>query len=218
MRNSYCSVITIAQQKGGVGKSTVASHLAIALAQKRNKVALIDSDPQSSLTEWYKIRESKFGEDYTNIYFSSVAGWKINSEINSLKRDYNYIVIDTPPHIETDAKTAIRAADMVIVPVQPSPTDIWATKATIDLAENEAVPCYILLNRVNNNSKLSKEVLKQFKHVFKTQLGNRVVFSYSLSEGKVVTETQPKSPAASEIKCLISEILSKLKKVQEQAA
>jgi chromosome partitioning protein len=122
-----CTIITIAQQKGGAGKTTIAAHLGVALAQKRNRVAVIDIDPQGSLKHWYNIRAEKFGEEYTGIYFSATAGWKINSEIMSLKRNYDFIIIDSPPHTETDAKSVMRVADLVIVPVQPSPTDLWAT-------------------------------------------------------------------------------------------
>lgn len=63
------TVLTIAQQKGGAGKTTLASHLAIALCQKRNKVAVLDIDPQGSLSHWYHIRSERFGEEYTGIFF-----------------------------------------------------------------------------------------------------------------------------------------------------
>jgi chromosome partitioning protein len=214
MKTKGC-VITIAQQKGEAGKTTLAIHLAVALSQKRNKVAIIDADPQSSLQNWYNIRAERFGEDYTGVYFSSIAGWKINTELPKLKREFDYIIVDSPPHIETDAKSAIRAADLVLIPLQPSPADLWATKATTALAKAEGIPCYLLLNRVPHNSKFVDNVYKEHKNVLRAKLGNRVAFVSCLSEGKCVTETQPKSVAAEDIKALVSELSSILNAIEK---
>ena len=104
-------IITIAQQKGGAGKTTLAAHIAIALNQKQNRVNMVDIDPQSSLKHWFSIRAQRFGDDYTGIHFTATAGWKINSEIVNLRNKFDFIIIDSPPHTETDAKAAIRAAD-----------------------------------------------------------------------------------------------------------
>jgi chromosome partitioning protein len=210
MKKKGC-VITVAQQKGGVGKTTISAHLAVALSQKRNKVAVIDVDPQGSIKHWYNLREDRFGEDYTGLYFFSISGWKINSELSNLQQEYDYIIVDSPPHIETDAKAVIRVADLVIIPVQPSPADLWATKASVALATNEKIPYKLLLNRVPHNSKFAEDVTKEYpKNIFKTQLGNRVAFMSCLAEGKCVTETQPKSAAAEEMKSLVTEVSSML--------
>jgi chromosome partitioning protein len=210
------SVITIAQQKGGAGKTTIAAHLAVALMQKRNKVAIIDIDPQGSLTEWHRIRAEKFGEEYTGLYFSSTAGWRINSEIMNLKRDFDYIIIDSPPHMETEAKSAIRAANLILIPIQPSPTDLWATKATIDLAEKEHIPYHIIMNRVTPNSKLAIDIQKKLNNPQSSNLGNRVAFATCMMEGKTVTETQPNGAAAEEIKQLVNDVAKKFKKKQDE--
>jgi chromosome partitioning protein len=211
-------VITIAQQKGGAGKTTLAAHIAIALNQKQNRVSMVDIDPQSSLKHWFNIRAQRFGDDYTGIHFTATAGWKINTEILNLRNKFDYIIIDSPPHTETDAKAAIRAADLLIIPIQPSPTDFWATKATIDLAKKEKIPYMVVLNRVTPNSKLAEGIRKQLDNVSSKFLSNRVAFASCMLEGKCVTETQPKGPAAAEIKALVNEILKRFPKEAEKEA
>lgn len=209
-------VITIAQQKGGAGKTTLAAHLAVAWSQRGKRVAVVDVDPQGSLTNWHKIRESKFGVGYTGINFSSLSGWRVGSEVSRLKRSHDIIIIDSPPHTDTEARTAIRNADLLLVPVQPSPTDLWATKATLDIAETEKVPVRVVLNRVSANSKLAATIAKELNNLAKSHLGNRVLFASSLLEGKSVTELAPASPAAQEIKALAEEIFSLFKDEQEE--
>src|ERR1700730_4414510 len=112
-------VITIAQQKGGAGKTTVAAHLAVAWSQRGKRVAIVDIDPQGSLTHWHKIREERFGDGYTGVTFAALCGWRVGSEIARLRRNHDIIIIDSPPHTETEARTAIRSADFIVVPVQP---------------------------------------------------------------------------------------------------
>jgi len=213
-------VVTVAQQKGGAGKSTVTAQLAIAWSMRRLRVAVIDIDPQGSLTHWHKLRSERFGEGYTGITFSTVSGWRIGSEIARLKRNHDVILIDSPPHVETEARTAIRQADLVLVPVQPSPTDLWATKATLDIAMAERVPVKVVLNRVLPNSKLAGAIAGELKHLAKTTLGNRVVFASSLMEGATVLELQPNSPASMEIKGLAEELSAflKLEELEEEQA
>lgn len=200
-------VITIAQQKGGAGKTTLAAHLAVAWSQRGRRVAAIDVDPQGSLTQWHAIREQRFGEGYTGINFSAISGWRVGSEVARLKKSHDIVIIDSPPHTETEARTAIRNADLILVPVQPSPTDLWATKATLELAMAEKIPLKIVLNRVAANSRLAGIIAAELPQLSPNTLGNRVIFAASLLEGRGVTEVEPNSPAAKEIKALAEEIL-----------
>lgn len=201
-------VITVAQQKGGAGKTTVAAHIAVALSQKGNRVAIVDIDPQGSMSYWHNIREQALGEGYTGLSFTSVSGWRVASEISRLKKSVDYIVVDSPPHTETEARTAIRGADLVVIPVQPSPTDLWATKATLELAKAERVPVKVVMNRVPANSRLAAMIAAELPELSETTLGNRVLFASSLMEGRCATEIDPGSIAAKEIKSLVAEIIA----------
>ncbi len=200
-------VITVAQQKGGAGKTTLAAHIAVALAQKGNRVAVLDIDPQGSLTYWHKIREDRLGEGYTGLTFNALSGWRVASEISRLKKTCDFIIVDSPPHTETEARTAIRSADLVVLPVQPSPTDLWATKATLDVAKNEKVPVKVVMNRVPANSRLAATIAAELPELAETTLGNRVLFASSLMEGRTATEMDPSSVAANEVKALVKELL-----------
>lgn len=209
-------VITVAQQKGGAGKTTVAAHLAVALVQKGRRVAIIDIDPQGSLSHWHRIREERFGEGYTGLSFASVSGWRVASEVSRLKRNHDYIIIDSPPHTETEARTAIRSADLLVIPVQPSPTDLWASKATVELARAERIPVKVLLNRVSANSKLAQTIAAELEDLAETTLGNRVLFAAALLEGRSATEVDPSSAASAEIKSLVKELISLLEQETEE--
>lgn len=212
---SMAKIITIAQQKGGAGKTTVAACLAISLMQTGKRVVIFDIDPQGSLTFWYNIREQKYGKGYTGITFITSTGWRLPTVISQYKDKYDYILIDSPPHTETESKAAIRIADIVVVPMQPSPTDLWATKATLTFSKNEQKLVKILLNRYNPASKVAKELVAKLSDVFTSHIGNRVAFVSCLIHGMGVTEYDPASSAALEIKNLTEEVLSLLEpKVQ----
>lgn len=201
-------VLTIAQQKGGAGKTTVTAHLAVCLSQRGFRVAVIDIDPQGSLTRWHGLREERYGEDFTGISFAALSGWRVGSEISRLRRNHDFILIDSPPHTETEARTAIRNADLVMIPVQPSPTDLWATQATVDLAGTDNIPARVLLNRVPPKAKLNETIARELPETMQTRLGNRVIFASTLLEGRGVTESAPSSPAALEVKNLVTEVLN----------
>ncbi len=203
-------IITIAQQKGGAGKTTIAAHLAVAFSQQGKRVAVIDIDPQGSLTQWHKIREKKFGEGFTGLQFSAISGWRLPNEIDRIRSNIDVVIIDSPPHTQAETKTAIRVADFVIIPAQPSPTDLWATVETVKIVTEERIPHRILMNRAVLNSKLLKDIEKQFSSVMDAKIGNRISFASSMLEGRTVTETAPSSPASDEIKSILKEISAML--------
>lgn len=204
-------VITIAQQKGGAGKTTVAAHLAVAWAQSgKRKVAIVDIDPQGSLTQWYKVRADVLGDDNTSLTFAAISGWRVRSEIDRLKHTHDIIVVDSPPHTDAEARTAIRAADLVVIPLQPSPMDVWATSATIQICKQERVPVKMVLNRVHPQAKLTQAISGEMVGLAGSRFGNRVIFAGSLLHGLGVTEADRNSTAAEEVRALGKEILDYL--------
>ncbi|MEM9205298.1 MAG: ParA family partition ATPase [Pseudomonadota bacterium] len=204
-------IITIAQQKGGAGKTTLSAHLAVAWSKRRNtSVAILDTDPQGSLGQWFEARETALGDEKTGLVFKTASGWGARREARYLARDFDVVVVDTPPKADTDAKPAIEAADHIVVAIQPSPIDLWATKSTLELADGEKTPVTIVLNRVPPRAALTAEMISAMteygKRIAKTQVGNRVAFAATMRHGLTVLEVGRANKAADEIAALAKEL------------
>jgi chromosome partitioning protein len=208
-------VITIAQQKGGAGKTTLAAHLAIAWAGQGRRVALVDIDPQGSLAAWHALRAERLGNGRTGLDFAAITGWRTAAEVERRAGNHDIVVVDSPPHAETEAKLAIRAANLVILPVQPSPMDVWATRPTLDLAAQEKVPALLVLNRVPPRANLTETMLAKLAElgaiVAEARIGNRVALATALAEGLGITEAAASSRAAEEITAVAAEIARRAK-------
>jgi chromosome partitioning protein len=200
--------ITVAQQKGGAGKTTIAVNLAVAWAGQGRRVAVVDIDPQGSLTRWFAARTATLGDP--GLTHVQITGWRTQREVERLLGSHDVVVIDSPPHAETEAKIAVRAASLVLVPVQPSPMDVWATEPTLALAKAEGRPMLLVLNRVPSRTRLADALAGAIEGlgvpVAATQLGNRTGYAAAMMDGLGVSEGG-RNKAADEIMALAREVL-----------
>jgi len=205
-------VITIAQRKGGAGKTTLAAQLAVAWLRQGLRIALLDIDPQASLAAWVDLRRSRLGAEAVGFEFASLPGWRAAQWIEDRARSADLVVIDCPPHAETEAQIAVRAAGLVLIPVQPSPLDLWATAATLKMARDERRRALIVLNRVPPRSGLTDEIAAELAGagapLAAARIGNRVALARAMALGLGVTESAGAGTtlAANEINALAEEI------------
>jgi chromosome partitioning protein len=203
-------VVAVAQQKGGSGKSTIAANLAAVLAAEGRRVALLDTDPQGSVTRWHEERQRHAGGKAAPLLFDRPSGWRVPTTLDRLRRDQDVVILDTPPHAGTDAKVAIRSADLVLMPLQPSPADLWASTDTRRLALEERRPLWAVLNRVPAQGKMRDKVVEALAllevPLLEERLGNRAQFGAAFLDGLSVTEAAPRSTAAAEMRALTAAI------------
>lgn len=203
-------VITVAQQKGGSGKTTIAANLAVAYARAGHSVALLDTDPQGSLGRWFMARRERGDE---GLGFSTASAWGVSYECDKLRKTFDFVIVDTPPKVDADLRPALRESDLVLVPVAASQVDVWATESVLDLARRENRPVMIVLNRAKQGTRVLDEVGKSLES-FETlraaaMLGNRVAYAETLGQGRSVLE-RGRGAWTDEIEALADEILAVL--------
>lgn len=214
-------VITVCNQKGGSGKTTISMHVAGTLA-KKNKVLVIDADRQSTATRWAA------SADDANPFRASVVGLsaaetKVHREVQKFVDDYDYIVIDCPPAADSPVpQSALLISDLALVPVIPSPVDIWAAIGIKQIIENVAsindeLKARIVINQCQPNTSLAREVIELLPEfgieICQTELRQRVAYRQAAAFGSTVHDLGIKAQAASsEINSLVDEIVRILKK------
>jgi len=205
-------VIAVAQQKGGAGKTMLAAQLAVAFAESM-RVAVLDIDPQASLTIWGRLRESA-PKALNSITCVATAGWRLTTELDRLTAAHDLVLVDTPPVIDTDARRAIRAADLVLVPLNPSPPDLWAAEGTLKLAAEEKRKIALVFNRAPAASRLRKrleaEIAARGILLLPTALSNRAGYANAFADGLGVTEAGPATQAAEELRALADAVMAAL--------
>ena len=202
-------VVTLAQQKGGSGKTTVAANLAVALAGRGLKVAMVDTDPQGSLGRWFLARRARPGG--AGLEFSTASAWGVSFECEKLRRVADVVIVDTPPKVDADLRPALREADLVLVPVAGSRLDLWAVDGVMDLIAREERRALIVLNRVKGGARLTEAVAREAEGVGRVavaRLASRVAYAEALGEGRAVSEAR--GPAAAEVEALADEVLAAL--------
>jgi chromosome partitioning protein len=200
-RTDRMHVLVLASQKGGSGKTTLSGHLAVE-ADKAGigPVALIDTDPQGSLAQWWNAREAP------TPHFAQVGVLELDEALDHLeKAGMKLVVIDTPPAITGSISRVVAHADLVLVPTRPSPHDLRAVGATVDIAEKHNKPLVFVVNGATARARITGEAavaLSQHGTVAPIMLHHRVDFAASMTDGRTVGEAAPKSASSKEVRDL----------------
>lgn len=206
------TVITVAQQKGGSGKTTLTVNLAVGLAARGQKVAIIDTDPQGSLGRWFMARREMMPDP--GMEFSTSSAWGVEYEAGKLADAYDFVLVDTPPKADSDLRPALRKAALVLVPVATSHVDLWATESVLDLARRANTPALLVLTRTRIGTKLGAKIAEDAAKIdaglAKITMANRILYAETLGRGQGVQDAAPKGPAAAEVAALTQEILASL--------
>lgn len=217
-------IVAILNQKGGVGKTTTSTNLARALQLLGNKVLLVDSDPAGNARDWHAA---------SNGELLPVVGLDrptLDKDIKAISKGYDWAIIDGAAVLEQMAISAIKCADIVLIPVQPSPYDVWATeslvnviKARQEVANGKPKAAFIISRQIAKTTlgKEIKEVLQGFGlPVFNNGTFQRIIYAKTPVTGSTVLDDEPNSDAAKEIRAIAKELIlfSEVTEKEEEAA
>lgn len=203
-------IIAVVNQKGGAGKTTLALNLAGALAESGSRVLLIDADPQQTAQDWAAVRDKP--PPFQVLGLSKPV---LHRDLPGIAADYDHVVIDGAPRNYEVARSAIAAADLVLIPVQPSGADFWASRETVKLVKEahafkETQKSVFLVSRRVGRSALGRDIaeaLAEFElPILRCGTSQRVIYAEALTAGLTVIESQPRGPAAEEIRAILAEI------------
>lgn len=194
-------IIAVASQKGGSGKTTVAGHLAVAADRAgAGPVALVDSDPQGSLSEWWNARNAE------TPLFARTTTTDLAADIERMRElGIALLIVDTPPAIEATITEVIRLADLVLIPARPSPHDLRAAGATVDLVDRLGKPLIFVINGATPRARITSEAvmaLSQHGTLAPVIIHHRTGFAASMIDGRTVMEITGDVRSAEEIRQL----------------
>ena len=205
-------VIAVLNQKGGSGKTTVATHLARALQLQGAEVLLVDSDPQGSARDWAAVREDQ------PLTVVGIDRPTIDRDVKKIAR-VDYVVIDGAPQAADLAVSAIKAADFILIPVQPSPYDIWAASDLVELVKQRIevtdgkLQAAFVVSMAIKGTRIGGEVAEALEGyelpVLEARITQRVSYPGTAAVGMTVLEAEPDGDAAAEIRALAEEVVSK---------
>lgn len=197
-------IVTFAQQKGGAGKTTIAAQLAAHWTGAGRRVALVDLDPQASLTRWARLRDDP---DLTRV---ETRDYRAAGDLRTAARGHDLVLVDCPGAASSLLDNAIGASDLIVVPCQPSVMDVWATESILAAAARLRTPARIVFNRMPPRPGTLADVQEALgpagEAVLTAALGNRVAFSRAMTAGRAAAEIARRSPAATEVAALAAEI------------
>lgn len=202
-------IACLVNQKGGVGKTTLAVNLASCCARTGNQVCVIDADPQGSLLQWQSIAGSPEFE------VLHMPGHTIHKQINKLASGFDHIVIDSPPALGEITSSILQAVNLSIIPVGPSPLDIWSSRETVDMVrgrieKKQKIRAVLLVCRKIARTRLAREAKEALMEyglpVCNTEISQRIAFVEAMLAGQSVFSFAPGSPAAEEIQSLYNEL------------
>lgn len=207
-------IFALLNQKGGVGKTTLATHIAGELALRGSTVILVDADPQGSALDW-ALRRARRGLPRL---FGAVglARETLHQEAPQLAQRADHVIIDGPPRIAALARSALMAADRVLIPVQPSPFDLWASAEMVALLQEAQVfrptlRAAFAINRRVSTTIIGREVRQALADqplpALQAEVRQRIVFADSAAGGQLACELAPDSAASREVRCLVDELL-----------
>ena len=207
-------VISLANQKGGSGKTTLCVNLSVLWSNSEYKIAIIDADKQRSLTNWYDSRKKYYGDNDTGISIFKYNAVDHSEMLKDLKKNFDIILIDSPPSISMDSITIVRNSNYVVVPVQPSPLDILATIPFLDLIKKEKKSSKVVLNRILARAKLTEAMALRLRYsgakILRTKISSRVLYAETFNVGRGVIDISVVSSASKEIIKLGNEILKNI--------